>query len=61
MIRQVSATAMINTQAVPALPVHHQRIVSPVSPFKDFADPLALRRPESAIVLPKWSMATSDR
>jgi AraC-like DNA-binding protein len=40
MIRQVSATAMINARAVPALLAQHRRIVSPVSPFKDFADPL---------------------
>jgi hypothetical protein len=31
---------MINARAVPALPAQHRRIVSPVSPFKDFADPL---------------------
>jgi hypothetical protein len=53
MIRQVSATAMINARAVPALPAHHRRIVSPVSPFKDFADPLAAGVPVAIAERPR--------
>ena len=39
--RQVSATAMITTRAVPALlPAHHRRVAQTHVTPKDFADPL---------------------
>ena len=39
--RQVSATAMITTRAVPALlPAHHRRVARTHLTPKDFADPL---------------------
>lgn len=39
--RQVSATAMITTRAMPALlPVHHRRVARTHVTLKDFADPL---------------------
>jgi very-short-patch-repair endonuclease len=41
--RQVSATAMITTRAVPALlPAHHRRVARTHITLKDFADPLVL-------------------
>ena len=40
--RQVSATAMITTRAVPALlPAHHRRVARTHATPKDFADPLS--------------------
>src|SRR5512140_1257884 len=41
--RQVSATAMITTRAVPALlPAHHRRVARTHLTPKDFADPLGI-------------------